>query len=66
MGSTCTKQRSLETYPTATKSAPPAKAAPLFHDGLKRIEIWCGSRKVGEISAKSGEISGGEGVRDSA
>jgi hypothetical protein len=25
------------------------KAMPLFHDGLERIEVWCGSRKVGNI-----------------
>jgi hypothetical protein len=25
------------------------KARPLFHDGLQRIEVWCGSRKVGDI-----------------
>jgi hypothetical protein len=25
------------------------KASPLFHDGLKRVEVWCGSRKVGDI-----------------
>jgi hypothetical protein len=30
------------------------KAAPLFHDGLKRIEVWCGSRKVGDILPKKG------------
>jgi hypothetical protein len=28
------------------------KASPLFHDGLKRIEVWCGSRKVGDIPPK--------------
>jgi hypothetical protein len=28
------------------------KATPLFHDQLKRIEVWCGSRKVGHISPK--------------
>lgn len=26
------------------------KATPLFNEGLKRIEVWCGSRKVGDIS----------------
>ena len=26
------------------------KAAPLFHNGLKRLEVWCGVRKVGEIA----------------
>jgi hypothetical protein len=25
------------------------KAAALFHEGLKRIEVWSGSRKVGDI-----------------
>jgi hypothetical protein len=33
------------------------KATPLFHDGLKRIEIWCGSRKVGDIPPRSEEDS---------
>jgi hypothetical protein len=28
------------------------KALPLFHDGLKRVEVWCGSRKVGDIPPK--------------
>jgi hypothetical protein len=32
-------------------------AAPTFHDGLKRIEVWCGSRKVGDIWPKSGNAS---------
>ena len=30
------------------------KATPLFHDGLKRIEVWCGSRKVGDLLPKRG------------
>jgi hypothetical protein len=42
------------------------KATPLFRDGLERIEVWCGSRKVGEIPPRSDEISGEEAVRDSA
>ena len=33
------------------------KARPLFHDQLKRIEVWCGSRKVGHIPAKSNDTS---------
>jgi hypothetical protein len=37
------------------------EAMPLFHDGLKRIEVWCGPRKVGDIPPKSDENS----VRDS-
>jgi hypothetical protein len=28
------------------------KATPLFHDGLERIEVWCGSRKVGDVPPK--------------
>jgi hypothetical protein len=28
------------------------KASALFHDGLKRVEVWCGSRKVGDIPPK--------------
>jgi hypothetical protein len=33
------------------------KATPLFHDQLKRIEVWCGSRKVGHIPAMSNDTS---------
>jgi hypothetical protein len=36
-----------------------AKAGPLFHDGIKRIEVWCGSRKVADIPATSNNVSGG-------
>jgi hypothetical protein len=25
------------------------KASPIFNDGLKRVEVWYGSRKVGQI-----------------
>jgi hypothetical protein len=25
------------------------KAMSLFHDGLEHLEVWCGSRKVGDI-----------------
>jgi hypothetical protein len=28
------------------------EATPLFHDGLDRIEVWCGSRKVGDVPPK--------------
>jgi hypothetical protein len=28
------------------------KASPIFNDGLKRVEVWCGSRKVGDIRPK--------------
>jgi hypothetical protein len=42
------------------------KAASLFHDELKRVEVWCGSRKVGEIPPKSDENSDGQSLRDSA
>ena len=42
------------------------KASPLFHDGLKRIEVWCGSRKVGNLPPRADEISDGEPLRDSA
>ena len=31
------------------------KATPLLHHQLKRIEVWCGSRKVGHIPAKSND-----------
>jgi hypothetical protein len=42
------------------------KAGPLFQDGLERIEVWCGSRKVGDIPPKADEKSNGESIRDSA
>jgi hypothetical protein len=42
------------------------EATPLFHKELERIEVWCGSRKVGSIPPRSNEISDGEPVRDSA
>jgi hypothetical protein len=42
------------------------KAGPLFQDGLERIEVWCGSRKVGDIPPKADEKSKGESIRDSA
>jgi hypothetical protein len=29
------------------------KATPLLHDDLERIEVWCGSRKVGDIPPKA-------------
>jgi len=29
------------------------KATLLFHDGLERIDVWCGSRKMGDIPPKS-------------
>jgi hypothetical protein len=39
------------------------RAAPLFHEDLKRIEVWCGSRKVGDIPPKSAQIPDGEPIR---
>jgi hypothetical protein len=42
------------------------KATPFFHDGLKRIEVWCGSRKVGDIPPKVDDISDDDAMRDSA
>jgi hypothetical protein len=42
------------------------KATPIFHDGLKRIEVWCGSRKVGDIPPKSDQIPDDESIRNSA
>jgi hypothetical protein len=36
------------------------KATPLFHHGLLRIEVWCGSRKVGDIPPQADEKSNGE------
>jgi hypothetical protein len=32
--------------------AAPEEATQLFHDGLERIEVWCGSRKMGDILPK--------------
>jgi hypothetical protein len=49
-----------------TDEAALREAMPLFHDGLERIEVWCGPRKVGDIPPRSDEISGGGAVRDSA
>jgi hypothetical protein len=43
-----------------------AKAAPLFRDELNRIEVWCGSRKVGDIPPKRDEFSDDGAIRDSA
>jgi hypothetical protein len=43
-----------------------SEATPLFHDGLKRIEVWCGSRRVGDIPPRSNENFDGGVVRDSA
>jgi hypothetical protein len=40
------------------------KAAPLLHGGLKRIEVWCGSRKVGDIPPRQ-DASDSGAVRDS-
>lgn len=31
------------------------KATPLLHDQFKRIEVWCGSRKVGHVPAESND-----------
>jgi hypothetical protein len=42
------------------------EATPLFREELERIEVWCGSRKVGNIPPRSNEISDGEPIRDSA
>jgi hypothetical protein len=28
------------------------QATAFFHEGLKRIEVWCGSRKVGDLRPK--------------
>jgi hypothetical protein len=42
------------------------KATSLFHDELKRVEVWCGSRKVGDIPPKPDEESDGKSIRDSA
>jgi hypothetical protein len=42
------------------------EAAPLFYDGLMRIEVWCGSRKVGDIPLGAQQIPDGEPVRHSA
>jgi hypothetical protein len=43
-----------------------SEATPLFNDKLKRVEVWCGSRKVGDIPSRKEMISDGGAVRDSA
>jgi hypothetical protein len=42
------------------------KATPLFNEGLKRIEVWCGSRKVGDVPPMANDICDGNAIRDSA
>jgi hypothetical protein len=47
------------------------KAFPLFHDGLKRVEVWRGTRKVGDIPPRregvsDNDVSDNGAVRDSA
>jgi hypothetical protein len=42
------------------------KATPLFRDELIRIEVWCGSRKVGAIPPMSDEKTDENSIRDSA
>jgi hypothetical protein len=42
------------------------KATPLFRDGLKRIEVWCGSRKVGDIPPRQNDVAVSAPIRDSA
>jgi hypothetical protein len=42
------------------------KATPLFHEGLKRIEVWCGSRKVGHVPPMANDIPASDVIRDSA
>jgi hypothetical protein len=42
------------------------KALPIFNDRLKRVEVWFGSRKVGDIPPKVDDISDGDAMRDSA
>ena len=41
------------------------RAAPLFHDQLTRIEVWCGSRKVGHIPPMSNDTFNEKPTRDS-
>jgi hypothetical protein len=42
------------------------RAAPLFHEALNRIEVWCGSRKVGDIPPRQNEVSDGGAIRGCA
>jgi lipid-A-disaccharide synthase-like uncharacterized protein len=42
------------------------QATPLFHEGLKRIEVWCNSRKVGDVPPMANDVSDGNAIRDSA
>jgi hypothetical protein len=41
------------------------KATPLFHDKLKRIEVWCGTRKVGDIPPKQNDVLDNGSILDS-
>jgi hypothetical protein len=42
------------------------RATPLFHEGLNRIEVWCGSRKVGGIPPRQNEVSDRGAIRGCA
>jgi hypothetical protein len=42
------------------------RATPLFHEGLNRIEVWCGSRKVGDIPPRQNEVSERGAIRGCA
>jgi hypothetical protein len=42
------------------------RAAPLFHEGLSRIEVWCGSRKVADIPLRQDEVSDSGAIRGCA
>jgi hypothetical protein len=42
------------------------EATPLFHDGLKRIEVWHGMRKVGDVPPMANDSSDDDAIRDSA
>jgi hypothetical protein len=42
------------------------KALPHFHDGLKRVEIWCGSRKVGDVTPQKKVVPASESIRGTA
>jgi hypothetical protein len=41
------------------------KAKSLFHNELERVEVWCGSRKVGDVPQKSEEESDVKPIPDS-
>jgi hypothetical protein len=42
------------------------KASSRFHDGLERVEVWCGSRKVGDVPPKQNVAPASKSISDPA